>query len=359
MKLTEFESKQLFSKYGIAIPHGVSVTSSEEVPADAGDVYVKAQVHFGDRKKAGGILHANGFEETKAAAASLLGKDLKGENVASVLIEDGISAAAEYYVSISFDSGARGPILSINESGGTGIHEAHITPIDVFSGPAADSIRGALLAAGFVEEDVAPISEIVQSLWRLVVEEYATLAEINPLFKTTDGAYIAGDAKVILDEEKYNPTERRYVEMDGDIAMMLSGGGASMLMMDVLLEEGGRPANYTEYSGNPTAEVVEELTRKVLAKPGLRGCLVAGAAANFTDIYETLSGFLAGLRSLPQKPLYPIVIRRDGPRRKEAFEMLRAAAAAEGFDIHLYDETTPMVEAARIAAKLAAAYKPI
>jgi succinyl-CoA synthetase beta subunit len=356
MKLNEFQSKQLFSKYGIAIPHGSLVTTIEQIPKGVEDVYVKAQVLFGDRKKAGGIIRARNGAEVTEAVRSLLGKNLKGEEVSAVLVEEGIDAIAEHYLSISFDSAARGPVLSINKIGGSGINEAHVLPINAITGPTLASTTEVLAAAGFLKEEIPLLYEIVQSLWRLVEGEYAVLAEINPLFKTKNATYIAGDAKVILDDEKYNPTERRYIEMNGDIAMMLSGGGASMLLMDALLEAGGTPANYTEYSGNPPAAVVEELTKKVLGKPGLRGCLVAGGAANFTDIYETLSGFLAGLRALPTKPVYPIVIRRDGPRRAEAFDMLRAAGEAEGYDFHLYDADTPMIDAARTAAKLAAAY---
>lgn len=358
MKLTEAESKKLFSKYGIAVPRGVEVHTPGEFTDDFDDVYIKAQVHFGDRKKLGGIVHAQGNAEIAHAVGSLLGKRIKGEVVHSVLVEEAVAALAEYYVSISFDSAARGPVLSVNAHGGSGIADAHVAAFSVLTGPTPEFIAQMLKTAGFPDKDIAPVSAIVVPLWQLVVGEYALLAEINPLFKTDTG-FVAGDAKIILDDGKHNPSERRYVEMDGDIAMLLSGGGASMLLMDVLLEAGGKPANYTEYSGNPPAEVVKELTLKVLSRPGLRGCLVAGGAANFTDIHETLSGFLAGLRELPHKPTYPIVIRRDGPRRVEAFEMLRTAAAQEGYDFHLYSETTPMIEAARTVAKLSAAYTPI
>ncbi len=358
MKLTEYKGKELFRTYGISTPRSALISGPQESCPLPFPFVLKSQVLAGDRKKKGGIIVVDSDEAYKAAKDVLFALPIDGEVPEYLLAEEFVSAVGEFYISISYTGEARGPVLSLNKTGGSGIHEALITPIDPLLGPTEASTRTALMAAGFEVEDIAPLADVISALWKLTEKEYAALAEINPLFKTADNTYIAGDAKVVLDEEKYNPTERRYVEMDGDIAMMLSGGGASMLMMDVLLEGGGRPANYTEYSGNPPAAVVEELAKKVLAKKGLRACLVAGAAANFTDIYETLSGFLSGLRSLPEKPLYPIVIRRDGPRRAEAFEMLRAAGEAEGFDFHLYDETTPMVEAARIAAKLAAAYTP-
>ena len=125
-----------------------------------------------------------------------------------------------------------------------------------------------------------------------------------------------------------------------------------MLALDALIKEGGHPANYTEYSGNPPREVVAELTKRVLARDGLRGCFVVGAIANFTDIEATLSGFLDGLRSITPKPTYPIVIRRDGPKREEAFNMLREAGEAEGYDFHLYDVATPITKSAKTMVRL-------
>src|SRR5690606_16219520 len=117
---------------------------------------------------------------------------------------------------------------------------------------------------------------------------------------------------------------------------------------------GGRPANYTEYSGNPPREVVAELTKRVLSRNGLKGCWVVGGTANFTDIFETLSGFIDGLRSIKPKPTYPIVIRRDGPRQEEAWAMLKKIGEKEGYDFHLFGRETDMAESARIMARLVA-----
>ncbi len=128
-----------------------------------------------------------------------------------------------------------------------------------------------------------------------------------------------------------------------------------MVALDGVLATGGAPANYTEYSGNPPAEKVYKLTKIVLSKKGLNGLLVAGAIANFTDIYETLRGFAEALKEV--KPKFPIVIRRAGPRDKEAFEMLREAAKKDGFDFHLFGPETPIDEAAETIVKLAKEYE--
>lgn len=340
MKLTERSGKQLFVKYGITIP--------QESPA-AGTVVIKAQVLSGDRAKAGGIIKTD-VSGQDAAVRELRAKTIGGERVVDVLVEAYVPHEAEYYLSFSYDSATRGPVMSVSSEGGSGIVQAHTSQINILS-PEADMAR-ALHEAGFPQEETEGLVIVVQKLWRLFIEEYATLAEINPLFKIKNG-YVAGDAKVILDDAKVSPGQRPFIEMDGDIAMLLSGGGASMLAMDALLRAGGRPANYSEYSGNPPAEVVKELTKKVLSRTGLKGCLVVGAAANFTDIYVTLSGFLEGLRELPEIPRYPIVIRRDGPRQSEAFAMLKEAATQEGYDLHLYDSSLPIVEGAKKIVALA------
>ncbi|MFZ1075036.1 MAG: ATP-grasp domain-containing protein [Minisyncoccia bacterium] len=358
MKLREFEGKELFRTYGIEIPVGTVVANVHEIPEDLGACVVKAQVLSGDRKKAGGIRMAENGKDAVRKAAKLLGKKIGGEEVAEVLVEERIDAVREYYVSFSYDDRTRGPVLAITPRGGSGVSKARIFPIDLTKKLSRAKVGAMLGKARFPKSDAANVAGVVLKLWNLFNTEYALLAEINPLFKTRAGKYIAGDAKVIQDNEKHRPTERRNIEMEGDIAILASGGGASMLNMDALMRAGGKPANYTEYSGNPPAEVVRELTKRVLSRDGLRGCWVIGAAANFTDIFTTLSGFLEGLREVSPKPNYPIVIRRDGPRKEEAFELLRAAGEKEGFDFHLFGAEMPMVESAKIMVARAYAKRP-
>ena len=300
---------------------------------------------------------AENTAQVRTHAHTLLNKEIRGEAVESVLVEERVHAVREYYVSFSYDDASRGPVLALSPNGGTGISQAHLAPINLAEDSTEEIFMHALSEAGFLAEDASDMSKILKKLWKLFVDESLLLAEINPLFKTAGGALIAGDAKIILDDEKVRPGERRFIEMDGDIGFLASGGGASMLTLDALLRVGGKPANYTEYSGNPPAEVVKELTKKVLSRPGLKGCFVVGAAANFTDIYTTLSGFLEGLREINPKPAYPIVVRRDGPRKEEAFAMLREAGENEGYDFHLYGSETPMVESAKIMADLAQKYE--
>lgn len=353
MNLLEREGKQLFLKYGLPVPRGKVVTSrGTKVPLKTPFI-LKSQVPVGDRKRQGGIEIVQSARHYLSVRKRLLTTAIAGHLPHSLLAEELVQFTREYYLSFSFDTHSRAPLLALSSAGGTGISRAFTQPIDI-SFPVSDFLLRSALRQASLPLDRGLI-QIIQSLWKLFTAEKALLAEINPLFALRNGQYIAGDAKIILDDHVIDPEHRPYVELGGDIAVLASGGGASMVNLDALLRAGGRPANYVEYSGNPKSDVVQALTRRVLKKPGLKGLWVVGGTANFTDIYETLKGFLEGLRKLKPKPAYPIVIRRDGPRRAEAFQMLEAARQ-EGFDFHVFGPETPMARSAKIIVKLSHEY---
>jgi succinyl-CoA synthetase beta subunit len=353
MKLYEHEGKKLFRKYGIATPKGLLVRSVlKESPMEF-PVVLKAQVLTGDRKRFGGILFATDAKEFVVGCDNIFHGKFGNEEVGKILVEEKIEGDTEYYASLSYDTEKRMPVLALSTKGGTGISHAKLFHIDLALGFHSFVARNALTNAGFPSVEIPALARVLENLWNLFENEYAILAEINPLIKDKKGKFIAADAKVIIDDEKLKPMNRRFLTLGGDIAILASGGGASLLNIDALLNHGGRPANYTEYSGNPSADVVKKITRKVLNQKGLRGCWVVGGTANFTDIYETMRGFLEGLREVSPKPRYPFVIRRDGPRQKEAMEMLAKAAERWGYDFSLYDSNTPMAETARIIVERA------
>lgn len=363
MNLREYEGKKLFKQYGIPVPNSYLIEDNISRVPQVGDYVLKAQVYSGDRMKAGGILFAGG-DKLYPTIDELFKKTISGEKVRQILVEEKINVASEYYVSLSYDTDSRGPVLALSNSGGTGISKAHKFPVDVtLSELPAFWVREKLLEADFSAKDFGLV-KVIQDLYELFIKEYALLAEINPVFKIADpkvgdppraggNKFIAGDAKVILDDEKINPSERRFVNMGGDIAILASGGGASMLNIDALLKYGGKPANYTEYSGNPKSEIVRELTKKVLNQPGIKGLWVVGVKANFTDIYETMRGFIEGLEAVHPKPKYPIVIRRDGPRQKEAAEMLKEFGRSRGYNLHIYGSEMAMEQSAKVMVELA------
>lgn len=365
MNLYEFEGKELFKKFGIPVPPSQLISSPTEKLQLTGATIGKAQVLFGGRGKKGLV---------KKDHSSLFSSEVK-----KVLVEQFIPATASHYLAITYDTDTRAPVLLYSKHGGVEIEQIkdiRKEPIDIL----ADRLP-----------DISPsINQIAKKLWQLFKNVDARLAEINPLAETVDGL-VALDAKVILDDDalfrhqelnfeprnvlgktptsaelaakKIDEEDHRgsagssYFDLDGDIAVIAAGGGGSVVNMDALIALGGQPANYTEHSGNPPAEKVEKLTKIVLGKPNLNGLWFVGATANFTDMVETLTGFVNGLRSIQPKPDYPIVIRRGGPRWNEAKEMLEKVRQAEGFDFHIYGPETPMSSTAKILVDLVAEYK--
>ena len=383
MILFEFEGKKLLSDAGIKVPASQLLTISDERLSINFPVVLKAQVLSGKRADAGGILFCEEISNFKFQISNLLGKTINKEVVEKVLVEEKVEILHEYYLSLSYDTDSRSPVLTFSQSGGTGIEERkpEIFPLNPIT-------KSSTAVDAFVTKMDNSGKAIVRKLIDLFFDQDCLLLEINPLVKTKSGEWMALDAKIKLDDTAigrhetwksypprsvagYLPTKNEieakkidendyrgtagstYFDFDGDIAILASGGGASITAMDALLASGGKPANFTEYSGNPPREKVEKLTKIVLDKPNLNGLWIVGALANFTDIYETLSGIVDALKKIDPRPKYPIVIRRAGPRDAEAFAMLRKES---GFDLHVYGEETSIPKSAEIIAKLSKEY---
>lgn len=396
MKLYEYEGKELFQKEGIPVPSGKTITSVSEVSNIQLPAIVKAQTLSGKRGKSGLIIPCKNQEEIRKAVKNILGKVVDGQAIEKVLLESYlIEKNGEYYLSITYDTATRSPIMLASKKGGQDIEsiasEVVRQPIDSVLGFNPWLARQLLSKAGFKGIHFLSLTKILQSLWNVFIKYDARLVEVNPLIETGDEEFFAADAKIILDDEAdfrhsdlqfparnvlgrkltesemaakeidandhRGSTGSTYIELDGDIAVIAAGGGGSLVNMDALGALGGKAANYTEHSGNPPAEKLKKLTKIVLSKKGLNGCWFVGATANFTDIYETLTGFVEGLRSIQPKPAYPIVIRRGGPRYEEAFEMLAEVGKKEGYDFHIYGPETPMTGTAKIMVDLVNRYK--
>jgi len=399
MKLYEFEGKQLLKACGVPVPEGRVVCRAEEIGEITEPTIVKAQALSGKRGKAGLISLCRDQAETEAAARKVSGAVHNGEKIEKVLLEQALQIKEEHYACITYDTLTRGPLLIFCAQGGMDIEEVKeqapkkvvTQPIDLNYGLQGWQARQALSKAGISGLKMIKLAEFITRMWNCFQRYDCRTVEVNPLVETEGEDLFACDAKVVLDDDalyrhpeldfpprspgrqqtqkelqakEIDKNDHRgsvgstYIDLPGDIGILASGGGASIVIMDALLEAGGKPANFTEYSGNPPGEKVEKLTKIVLDKPGLNGCWVVGGTANFTDIYVTLiDGFLKGLREIKPKPDYPIVIRRGGPRDEEAFKALREAAAREGWDFHIYGRDTSMTSTAKTLMDLVAAYK--
>jgi citryl-CoA synthetase large subunit len=382
MNIYEFEGKQVLQKHGITIPKGIVVRRGDDVASlykalGALQVVVKAQVLSGKRGKNNGIVFCSTADEVVRVCDQLFTTTIRGQYVASVLIEEKIAIAREEYVSIVYDTTSQQPLLLYSAEGGMDIEEV----------PTEKIVRAPLdVRMPELKSSLLPESDVFQKIWNCFLAEDARQIEINPLVVTTDGRYVAADAKIALDDDAFYrheewgqleprtmmgrlPTEReiqvkkidegegyyrgtagKYIEMDGDIAILFSGGGASIANMDALIKAGLKPANYTEYSGNPPREKVRELAKIVLSKPGLRGLWIAGGVANFTNIAETFHGIVDALDEI--KPKYPIVIRRAGPFEEEGMQLMKSCAERNGLVMHFFGKETSMSDTAGILARL-------
>jgi len=292
------------------------------------------------------------------------------------LIEEKTDFSEEYYIGILYDTDVRNPVLLFSRNGGTGVEDREVEKL-VLQDHDQWRIREFLKEQGVSSNEVMSLGMTIHKICKCFFEEDARMIEINPLVETESG-YVVLDAMVDLDEDaayRHNrdyeersefgreKTEReikaekidrndhqgiagKYTELDGDIAMMLAGGGASLTNMDALISYGGKPANYTEYGGNPPTQKVYKLSKIILSKPGLKGCWHVGGTANNTDIYRTMKGFCQALEEI--EPDYPIVVRRDGPNADKAFELLRKTREKLDLDMKLYRNDTSMTQTANV-----------
>ena len=382
MKLYEFEGKQLLKEAGIPVPESYLIESPNQLKQTKNEIVIKAQTMAGGRGKAGFIICVKSKIEAEIEVNKILGSKHKEEVIKKILIEEKVNAKKEYYLSIIYNTKSRKPNIIISKYGGIDVEEMRkINPNDFI-------IEEINILEQINEHEIAKKAElpqlapIIKQCYELFMNKDMKLLEINPLIETQSNEIVAADAVIILDDDaffrqNYNfpprigtgreKTEREiaannisnmdhrgiagktFIDLDGDIAVLASGGGASITAVDALLSYNAKPANYTEYSGNPSPEKVEALTRLVLDIPNLKGLFVVGAKANFTNIKETIEAILKVIKE--KKPKYPIVFRRAGPGDKEAKAMVEEA----GYE--WYGQETPITVAAKIMADKVREYK--
>jgi succinyl-CoA synthetase beta subunit len=390
--LYEYQAKELFAKHGVPVTAGEVCTTPEQV-ADAaramgGSVVVKAQVKTGGRGKAGGVKLASTPEEAQQLATNILGMDIKGHTVHRVLVTPATDIAEEYYVSFLLDRANRNFLCMASVAGGVDIEEVAATrpdelakiPVDAVVGIDTDAARSIVAAANFPDQVADAVADVLVHLWRVLVEEDATLVEVNPLVLSADGQVLALDGKVTLDgnadyrnpdhaalvdRESTDPIELRateldlnYVKLQGDVGIIGNGAGLVMSTLDVVAyageEFGGvRPANFLDIGGGASAEVMANGLDIVLNDPEVQAVFV-NVFGGITACDAVANGILQALDLLEQQgtPVTkPIVARIDGNNADEGRRILDAAKNP------LIERVETMDEAARRVAELAAARK--
>ncbi|MCG5534504.1 ADP-forming succinate--CoA ligase subunit beta [Ectothiorhodospira mobilis] len=385
MNLHEFQAKALLGRYGIPVPQGVCVDDVAEAEAAArrlgGDAWVvKAQVHAGGRGKAGGVRRVSGPGALREAVDQLLGSDLvtpqsggRGLPVDQVLVETLTDIRRELYVSLLVDRGPGRVAVVVSDAGGMDIEEvAARTPerlltlhVDPVTGLMPYQGRRAAFALGLEGGQVAAFTDLLTRLYELFISSDASLVEINPLVVTGDGALVALDAKVNVDDNalyrrsdlallrdmrQEDPREARarehelnYVRLDGNIGCMVNGAGLAMATMDLIQLHGGAPANFLDVGGGTTAARVSEAFKLILSDDAVRAVFVNifGGIVRCDLIAE---GIIAAVQEVHVE--VPVVVRLEGTKVEEGRRLL----AESGFNIitarGLTDGARRVVEAA-------------
>ena len=378
MDLYEYQGKELFGRQGIPVSEGRLATTPEEARAAAqelgGQVVVKAQVLTGGRGKAGGVKLAEGADEAHARASDILGLDIRGHVVRKLWIERASDIAKEYYLSVTFDRGAKKPLLMLTKEGGVEIEQVAAESPDALARLHLDPLAGfhpfvarrLIYAAGIDDPDEQrQILPIVTKLYECFTGSDAMLCEINPLIVTPEGEVRALDAKVTLDDnalykhpelaelqdlEEFPPEERAarekgvtYVKLDGEVGILGNGAGLVMSTLDVVALAGGRPANFCDLGGGGQAQGVVDALEVITVDPQVRSILF-NIFGGITRCDEVARGILQALERIEIS--HPIVVRLDGTNAEEGRQILADAGAA-----NLYVEPT-MLDAARRAVEL-------
>jgi succinyl-CoA synthetase beta subunit len=363
MDLYEYQGKQLFAQFGIPVSDGRVATTPEEARAAAeeldGPVVVKAQVLTGGRGKAGGVKLAD-----------------RGHVVKTLWVERASDIAKEYYLSVTFDRGAKKPLFMFTTQGGVEIEEVAATDPDALVRLHVDPLEGfqpwvarALVYGAGIDDpgEQKQIASIVEKLYRCFVESDAMLAEINPLIVTPDGEVKALDSKFTVDDSSLfrhpdiaelrdtsaaDPLEAlarekgvTYVKLDGSVGILGNGAGLSMSTVDVVVTAGGRPANFCDLGGGGSAQgVVDAL--EVITRDAQVKSIFFNIFGGITRCDEVARGILEALGQM--QITTPIVVRLDGTNAEEGRQILKDAAPA-----NLHVEPT-MLDAAKKAVELAA-----
>lgn len=386
MDLFEYQARDLFEKHGVPVLAAAIATTPDEAEAAAknigGKVVVKAQVKTGGRGKAGGVKLAEDATDAREKAGAILGMDIKGHIVRTVMIAAAAPIESEYYLAILLDRSNRTFLVMASVSGGMDIEEvAHTAPeklakipVSAVDGISAAKAKEIVGAAKFPLDVADQVAEVLLKLWDVFQSEDATLVEVNPLVKTKDGKIIALDGKITLDDnaefrqsdhaalvdhEATNELEAaakakdlNYVKLDGQVGIIGNGAGLVMSTLDVVAYAGKKhggvlPANFLDIGGGASAQIMADGLSIILGDIDVKSVFV-NVFGGITSCDAVATGIVQALELLGPKATKPIVVRLDGNNVIEG----RAILAKAGHP--LIEQVDTMDGAANRAAELAA-----
>ncbi|MDP9271764.1 MAG: ADP-forming succinate--CoA ligase subunit beta [Chloroflexota bacterium] len=356
MKLQEYRSKEVLARHGVPLLAGETATTPAQARGAAqrigGPVVVKAQVLVGGRGKAGGVKLAATPSEAEERAAEILGMEIQGITVRTVLVAPAVDIAREFYLGLILDRAARAIVVIASAEGGVEIEETARTnpdailrlPLHPLLGLRDHNIRRVSFFLGIPADLRRDFVSVMRGLCGAFIESDADLAEINPLAVTSDGRLLALDAKIVLDESglfrhpelevmrdlnEEEPSEIaareagiNFIKLDGTIGCMVNGAGLAMTTMDLVKLAGGEPANFLDIGGGAKADRVAAAFRIILNDPHVRAILV-NIFGGITRGDEVAHGIVEARQTLTRD--VPMVVRIVGTNSTEAQSILAQA----------------------------------
>lgn len=391
MRLLEHQSKYLLGRFGVPFTRPRLAADPDEAArvfeSIEGDAVLKAQVPFGGRGKAGAIRFAATTGEARSHAAELFKLELSGFPVRQITLEPKVGFSDEMYLGVTWDLRNRCPVAVFNPAGGVEVEAAADRAVTRSLDPRRPlspfEARELVHNAGIRGKDLVTLGTVMAKLTDAFLALDAITLEINPLARTSEGAWVGLDAHVELDDDAAvrlqphleplgeipvasgrrppTPLESeaaridamdhrgvagRLVEFDGSLALLIGGGGASLTVFDAVLRHGGRPANYCEIGGNPTEEKVAALTKLLLGKPGVDRLAVIMNVVNNTRANVMAHGVIRGILDAGREPSQILsVFRIPGSWEDEAVAFLRGCGVtALGREVSLDEAARQAVQ---------------
>ena len=389
MNLHEFQAKQLLQRYGLPIPRSILAETTQQAKDAAqalgGDAWVvKAQVHAGGRGKAGGVKVVRSEDELQALATDLLGRRLvtyqnapDGQPVNTVLVEETLPIARELYLSMLVDRSLERIVVVASAAGGMDIEEiAQTSPeqilqevCDPLNGLVDFQARNLAFRLGLAGEQIGAFTRLLKGLYRLFKENDLALLEINPLVVTGEGALVALDCKMSVDDNalyrqkalaeqrdwsQEDPKEAEahhaglnYIALNGNIGCMVNGAGLAMATMDLIKLHGGAPANFLDVGGGATAETVAKAFKIILADSNVKAILVNifGGIMRCDIIAE---GIMTAVREVGIE--IPVVVRLEGTNVELGRKMLSESGLSIISASGLTDAAQQAVNSVKVAS---------
>ncbi len=399
MNIHEYQAKELFAQFGVAVPKGVAVTSAAEFDGalakidTSGGIMVKSQIHAGGRGKGtftdgfkGGVKFSPTKEKALENAKAMLGNTLvtaqtgdAGRKVQTIYFTEAANLGTrpdgrddEYYLAILLDRATSFPVIVASTEGGMEIeHVAHHTPEKIFKvqvdpavGLQAFQARQIAFSLGFSGDLFKQCVTLVTKLYQFYWEKDCAMVEVNPLLVTKEGKLLALDAKVSFDdnalfrhpdvvalrdlnEEDAKEIEASkfglsYIALDGNIACLVNGAGLAMSTMDIIQHFGGSPANFLDVGGGATKDQVTAAFKIILGDANVKGILV-NIFGGIMDCNVIATGIIEAVKETGLK--LPLVVRLEGNN----VEAGKATLAASGLTIVSGDS---MADAAQKIVKL-------